>query len=145
MEGTRGSVEWCQGQPEACTVSFQPPLVSPPWLDGMRREGFRSCSPYPTVLLCPSPPSEMDSRAVRLRGCQERLRVWSLMEGCPSLSCQGGGEGKLAVGVGGWVGKGASPLNCPDPILCGPRRQRLKCHCLGPGKGDGEVSQHPPL
>lgn len=114
MEGTKGSVEWRQGRPEACAVSFQPPLAFPLRPDGMRREGFRSCSPHPTVLLCPSPSSEMDSRAVRLRGRQERLRVQSPMEGCPSLSCQGGGEGRLAAGGGERGRERSQPFELPQ-------------------------------
>lgn len=81
------------------------------------------------------------STGVRLRGTEgPPLRpagagAQSLMGGCPSLA-------REAVRGSGWgpVGRRANPLNCPGSILWGPRRQRLKCHCLRPGQGEGEVA-----
>lgn len=84
-----------------------------------------------TVLLCPSPPSETDSRMVGLRGRRERLGVQSLMGGCPSLSCQGGGEGRLRGGVG------SQPFEPTCPILCGPGDSSSNVTAWGQGRGMG--------
>lgn len=43
------------------------------------------------------------------------------------------------------AGRRANPLNCWTASSVAPGRQLLQCPCLGPGKGEGEVSQHQSL
>lgn len=128
----------CHGVSRAVTVVIR---------DTDEKGGVQVLPPQSPTL----PPSHhfwWTAKRMRLRGCGKRLSSGlgagprSEMGHCPSL--------EVVRGSGwGWAERRASPLNCPNGILCGPRRQLSKVTAQGQdwaGRGQrgerGGISQY---